>query len=67
VGDTLFLAFNAHPEATRFVLPSLGRTHRWERLLDTSEPAWDRTFVPRGREYVLPSRSVAVFKMSERP
>jgi glycogen operon protein len=67
VGDTLFLAFNAHPEATRFVLPSLGRIHRWERLLDTSEPDWDRTFVPRGREYVLPSRSVAVFKMSERP
>ena len=58
--------FNAYAEATPFVMPSLGRSHRWERLLDTSEDVWDRKFLPKGREYLLPARAVAVFKMRER-
>ena len=68
VGDTLFLAFNAYSAAKTFVLPPLETAaRRWERLLDTSEQAWDRKFMPKGREYLLPARAVAVFRMGKRP
>ncbi len=66
-GDTLFLMFNSHHEATRFVLPSLEPVQRWETLLDTSQKEWGRRSVLEGSDYALPARSVAVLRMVEAP
>jgi glycogen operon protein len=58
--DTLFLAFNAHHERVRFVLPLAAG--RWVRLLDTSQRQWGRPHPVRGLTYRVAGRSVAVFR-----
>jgi isoamylase len=60
VGDTLFLMFNAHHDAIRFVLPQ--HAPSWETVLDTSRTDWDRRMLLDGPDYALPARSVAVFR-----
>ena len=66
-GDTLLLLFNAHHEATRFVLPRNEPTLRWEQMLDTSEQDWGQHTVWKEATYSLPARSVAVFRMIAEP
>jgi len=66
-GDTLFLMFNPYHAVARFVLPHHDPTQRWERLLDTSLRDWARRFHVDGAEYVLPARSVAVFRLASIP
>jgi len=65
VGDTLFLLFNAHHDATRFVLPPHEAGQRWERVLDTSRSDWALRSVQDGLDYPLPARAVAVFRVIE--
>jgi glycogen operon protein len=65
VGDTLFLMFNAHEQAIRFVLPRQPLGQHWERLLDTSQKRWGQRSVRKGETYFLPARSVAVFRLVE--
>jgi glycogen operon protein len=65
VGDTLFLMFNAHHDAIRFVLPPHEEGQRWERLLDTSRRDWALRSAQEGLDYPLPARSVAVFRVIE--
>ncbi len=62
VGDTLFLIFNAHHEAIRFVLPQDAPSPPWETVLDTSRTDWARRLVLDDSDYALPARSVAVFR-----
>ena len=66
-GDTLFLMFNTHDEATRFVLSRHEPAQRWERMLDTSEKDWGKRTVRKGATYSLAARSVAVFRMIAEP
>ena len=61
IGDTLFMAFNAHHEAMRFVLPDTPGLH-WETVLDTSRNDWGWRASLDGSRYALPARSVAVFR-----
>lgn len=65
-GDTLFLMFNAHHDATRFFLPRRRPTEQWERLLDTSQKEWGQRLRLRITNYTLPARSVAVFRLRSR-
>jgi hypothetical protein len=62
----LFLTFNAHHEAIRFVLPRHDWSQSWETVLDTSRTDWGRHVVVEGWGYLLPARSVAVFRMGGR-
>ena len=62
-GDTLFLMFNAHHEAMPFVLPRFQPAQSWETVLDTSLKDWGRHAVVEESDYLLPARSVAVFRM----
>ena len=66
-GDTLFLMFSAHHEATRFVVPRQDPAQHWESVLDTSQEDWERRSVLEGSDYALPARSVAVLRMVEAP
>ena len=66
-GDTLFLMFNAHHEAIRFVLPRHEPGEFWGTVLDTSRKEWGRREVVEGSDYALPARSVAVFRMGGAP
>ena len=61
IGDTLFMAFNAHHEAMRFVLPD-GPGRCWETLLDTSRRDWSRRALLDDSSYALPARALAVFR-----
>jgi glycogen operon protein len=64
--DALFVMFNAHHGRIDFVLPE-EPGHHWERLVDTSLPAWDAPYTARKRRYRLAGRSVAAFRLAERP
>jgi glycogen operon protein len=66
-GDTLFLMFNAHHEAIRFVLPRHTARQGWERLLDTSETDWAQRVVRKGSTYSVAARSVVVFRLLPPP
>ncbi len=62
VGDTLLLLLNAHHEPLPFLLPQAKEGQRWERLLDTADPAaaadgWDGE-----QPYQLQARSLAVLR-----
>jgi glycogen operon protein len=63
VGDTLYLMFNAHPDGINFTLPSINSDGRWERILDTAQPLWEKRYTPRDHTYRVKGRSVAVFRV----
>ena len=65
-GDTLFLMFNAHHQAVRFVLPKIEPVERWERVLDTAQLFWGRAHTIRDHTYRLAGRSLAVFRLSRK-
>ena len=62
-GDTLYVAFNAHHERTRFVLPRHRENEFWERLLDTGQLEWARRYRLRDNTIRVAGRSVAVFRL----
>jgi isoamylase len=63
ISDTLYLAFNAHHERMRFVLPAAGEGGRWERILDTAQRQWGRPHRLPGHSYRVAARSVAAFRL----
>ena len=64
VGDSLLVLLNAHNDKVAFTLPPLGEAQKWQRILDTRDPAApDRTFKPSAR-YPLGGRAVAVLKVT---
>lgn len=65
VADTLFLTFNAHHGPILFRLPPRRPGRRWERLLDTSDPAWGRSQLLRGNAIRLRGRSTVVLRLLE--
>ncbi len=67
IGDTLYLAFNAHHERVRFVLPVSQDGERWERLLDTAQRQWGRPHRLPGHSYRVAGRSVAAFRQLSSP
>jgi len=66
-GDTLYLAFNAHHERVRFVLPAVEEGERWERILDTAQRQWGRPHRLPGHSYRVAGRSVAAFRQIASP
>ena len=66
-GDTLFLMFNAHHEAIRFVLPRREPAQRWERVLDTSQRDWALRVVRKGASCSVAARSVVVCRLLPPP
>jgi glycogen operon protein len=62
-GDTLYIALNAAPERARFVLPRRASEHLWERLLDTGQREWRRSYRLRDNIIRVAGRSVAVFRL----
>jgi glycogen operon protein len=66
VDDTFLVMFNAGPDATPFVIPTIAPIGRWETLLDTADP-WQAPRRFRARErYDLQARSMAVLRLSTR-
>jgi glycogen operon protein len=63
-GDTLYIAFNAHHERVRFVLPPGAPEERWERMVDTARREWRRARQLRDHTYGVAPRSVAVFRLA---
>jgi glycogen operon protein len=63
VGDTLYLAFNAHHERVPFELPRHGPAEVWERIIDTAQREWSRVFRPRDHRYRVAPRSLVVFRL----
>jgi glycogen operon protein len=61
-GDTLFVMLNAHHGNVRFVLPPHDQCQRWERILDTAEPEWDKLHRLGDHTYRLRGRSLAIFR-----
>jgi glycogen operon protein len=62
-GSTLLLAFNGHPENTKFVFPPATGGESWHLQLDTNDPpSFNRSFRP-GETAELTGRSVSVFLM----
>jgi isoamylase len=64
-GDTLYVAFNAHHERVRFVLPQHAPQDRWERIVDTAEREWGRAQRLRDHTVHVAARSVVVFRLVE--
>jgi glycogen operon protein len=64
-GETLLLLLNAHHERVPFTLPSHRSSVRWERVLDTAEPAMDpgRNIYKGGDRYEMELRSLALFQL----
>jgi glycogen operon protein len=67
VSDTLYLAFNAHHERVRFVLPSPLEGERWERILDTAQRQGSRSHRLPRHSYWVAGRSLAVFRLPLSP
>ncbi len=65
--DTLFLAFNAHHERVRFVLPPADGATRWVRILDTAQRQWGASPQLPGQSYRVAGRSVAAFRLPTLP
>jgi glycogen operon protein len=63
-GDTLYVAFNAHHERVRFVLPRHASEERWERVIDTAQREWNRRYRLRDHTYRVAARSVVVFRLT---
>ncbi len=65
-GETLLLLFNAHHEDVPFVLPSHRASVRWDRVLDSAEPAGDQGHgvFKGGDTYLLASRSLVLFSLT---
>jgi glycogen operon protein len=63
-GDTLYVAFNAHHERVRFVLPQHAPQDRWERVIDTAQREWSRRFRLRDHSYRVAARSIVVFRLT---
>ncbi len=63
MGDTLYLAFNAHDERVRFVLPRHTPEERWERILDTAQREWGRPHRLRDHTFRVAARSMVVFRL----
>ena len=59
--DSFLLLLNADHETVSFQLPPHPGA-RWERVLDTAESDWRRTFIPRGGRYRTRGRSVVLFR-----
>jgi isoamylase len=62
-GDTLYVAFNAHHERVRFVLPEHGPQDRWERIVDTAQREWGRAHRLRDHTVWVAARAVVVFRL----
>jgi isoamylase len=63
-GDSLLLLLNAHHEDMLFTLPAEA-DHRWERVLDTSEPPSRPRRIRPGVKYDLKARSMAVLRRAK--
>lgn len=66
VGETLLILLNAHHEAIPFTMPATKTEHRWERVLDTAEPAGNAVSFIEGEEYQIQGRSLTVFRIRMR-
>lgn len=64
-GDTLMVMLNAHHEDIPFTLPAV--EGRWERLLDTADPAAAVAIAQENEPYPLRGRSLGVFRLIEAP
>jgi isoamylase len=62
-GDTLLILFNAHHESIQFSLPETRVDQRWERLLDTKNPAIPFHVIRRGVKYEVKPRSLALLRI----
>ncbi len=65
-GETLFLMFNSGTAGISFRLPEHQSREKWERLLDTADPRWNRPHFPREGKYRLAPHSTAVFRLAEK-
>jgi glycogen operon protein len=63
-GDTFYVAFNAHHERVRFVLPHHDPHVRWARIIDTAQREWSRGYRLRDNTYRVAARSVVVFQLA---
>jgi glycogen operon protein len=59
--DSFLLLLNADHEGVSFNLPPAPGS-RWQRVLDTAEGDWRKSFAPRGRSYRARGRSVVLFR-----
>ncbi|MCR4296892.1 MAG: glycogen debranching protein GlgX [Elusimicrobia bacterium] len=66
-GDTLLILINAGPEAVEFAARPAERPGVWERLADTAVDPFQAESSPPERPDPLGGRSVAVFRLAERP
>ncbi len=60
-GERLLAVFNAAAKPVSFDLPALPGGKKWERVLDTSEPALDKAQPVSDKTYTIPARSTVVF------
>ena len=63
VGATLFLMFNASPDAMPFALPVLQSGASWQRVVDTMDPHAGSERFEGSMTYALGGRSVAVLRL----
>jgi glycogen operon protein len=63
-GDSFLLLLNAHHEPIPFQLPATKVEHRWERLVDTTNPSAGASMVSSNEPYQLAARSLSVFRTS---
>ena len=66
VGETMLILLNAHHEPIQFTLPIHQTDRRWERMIDTAEPAAETSFHEGKNDYPLEGRSVVVFRLRSR-
>jgi glycogen operon protein len=68
VDDTLLILLNAHDATVPFTLPAAPVESRWVAVLDTARPQREHRKLLGGDQYLLESRSLAVFRQSrQRP
>ena len=60
----MLVIFNAGDEMEVFALPEAEPALRWETLIDTADPWRSARRLRAGDRYELPSRSMAVFRLS---
>jgi glycogen operon protein len=63
-GDSFLLLLNAHHEPITFQLPATKVEHRWERVVDTTNPSAAASMVSSNEPYQLAARSLSVFRTS---
>jgi glycogen operon protein len=64
IGDSLLVLLNADSDPMPFTLPELDADHQWQRMFDTADPQAPEHRLTGSPEYLLESRSLAVFKVT---